>query len=89
MRWAAFLSGVALISAILVVVVRHQNRLEFLQVRAEEDLRDKLNDEWSRLQLEKATWARHNLVEEAARNELGMVTPGPSDIVVIQLGAAQ
>ncbi|MEK9941533.1 MAG: cell division protein FtsL, partial [Gammaproteobacteria bacterium] len=76
MRWAAFLSGVALISAILVVVVRHQNRLEFLQVRAEEDLRDELNDEWSRLQLEKATWARHNLVEEAARNELGMVTPG-------------
>jgi len=89
MRWAAFLSGVALISAILVVVVRHQNRLEFLQVRAEEDLRDELNDEWSRLQLDKATWARHNLVEEAARNELGMVTPGPADIVVIQLGAAQ
>ena len=60
-----------------------------LQVRSAEEIRDELNDEWSRLQLEKATWARHNLVEEAARKELGMVTPGPSDIVVIQLGTTQ
>ena len=89
MKWAAFLGVMARVSAILVVVVRHQNRLEFLQVRSAEEIRDELNDEWSRLQLEKATWARHNLVEEAARKELGMVTPGPSDIVVIQLGTTQ
>ncbi len=70
MKWAAFLGVMAMVSAILVVVVRHQNRLEFLQVRSAEEIRDELNDEWSRLQLEKATWARHNLVEEAARKEL-------------------
>lgn len=87
MKWVGFLGAIAIVSAILVVVVRHQNRLEFLQVRAAEELRDRLNDEWGRLQLERATWARHNLVEEAARKELGMVTPDPSEIVVIEIGA--
>jgi cell division protein FtsL len=87
MKWIGFLSVISLVSALSVVVVRHQNRLEFLEVRSAEEQRDQLNDEWGRLQLEKATWARHNLVEQAARQELGMVTPGPTDIVVVQLGA--
>ena len=89
MKWIGFLSVLALVSALSVVVVRHQNRLEFLDVRSAEKLRDQLNDEWGRLQLEKATWARHNLVERSAREELGMVTPGPTDIVVVQLGGPQ
>jgi len=89
MKWAGFLSLIALVSALSVVVVRHPNRLEFLEVRAAEKLRDRLNDEWGRLQLEQATWARHSLVEQAARQELGMVTPGPTDIVVVQLEVAQ
>lgn len=87
MKWIGFLSVISLVSALYVVVVRHQNRLEFLQVRSAEEQRDQLNGEWGRLQLEKATWARHNVVEQAARQELGMVTPGPTDIVVVQLGA--
>ncbi len=39
MKWAAFLGVMAMVSAILVVVVRHQNRLEFLQVRSAEEIR--------------------------------------------------
>ena len=81
MKWIGFLSVISLVSALYVVVVRHQNR------RSAEEQRDQLNDEWGRLQLEKATWARHNVVEQAARQELGMVTPGPTDIVVVQLEA--
>lgn len=89
MKWIAFLSLFTFISALAVVMVRHQNRVEFREVRVAEKLRDRLNDEWGRLQLEQATWSRHNLVEQAARQELGMVTPEPTDIVVVQLEAAQ
>ena len=89
MKWIAFLSLFTFVSALAVVMVRHQNRLEFREVRVAEKLRDQLNDEWSRLQLEQATWSRHNLVEQAARQELGMVTPEPTDIVVVQLQAAR
>jgi cell division protein FtsL len=89
MKWIAFLSLFTFVSALAVVMVRHQNRLEFREVRVAEKLRDRLNDEWSRLQLEQATWSRHNLVEQAARQELGMVIPEPTDIVVVQLQAAR
>ncbi|MDG2238254.1 MAG: cell division protein FtsL [Arenicellales bacterium] len=89
MKWIAFLSLFTFISALAVVMVRHQNRVEFREVRVAEKLRDRLNDEWGRLQLEQATWSRHNLVEQAARQELGMVTPEPTDIVVVQLEAAR
>lgn len=89
MKWIAFLSLFTFISALAVVMVRHQNRVEFREVRVAEKLRDRLNDEWGRLQLEQATWSRHNLVEQAARQELGMVTPEPADIVVVQLEAAR
>ena len=89
MKWIAFLSLFTFVSALAVVMVRHQNRLEFREVRVAEKLRDQLNDEWSRLQLEQATWSRHNLVEQAARQELGMVIPEPTDIVVVQLEAAR
>ena len=85
MKWVGFLSVIVIVSALFVVVVRHQNRLEFLDVRTAEKQRDQLNDEWGRLQLEKATWARHNLIEQAARDELGMITPGPAEIVLVQV----
>jgi len=52
-------------------------------------VRDRLNEEWGRLQLEQATWSLHSLVEQEARQELGMVTPGAQDIVVLQLGSTQ
>jgi len=39
MKWIGFLSVLALVSALSVVVVRHQNRLEFLEVRSAEELR--------------------------------------------------
>ena len=51
MKWIAFLSLLTFVSALAVVVVRHQNRLEFREVRVAEKLRDRLNDEWGRLQL--------------------------------------
>ena len=85
MKWVGFLSVIVIVSALFVVVVRHQNRLEFLDVRTAEKQRDQLNDEWGRLQLEKATWARYNLIEQVARDELGMITPGPADMVLVQV----
>ena len=44
MKWVGFLSVIVIVSALFVVVVRHQNRLEFLDVRAAEKQRDQLND---------------------------------------------
>ena len=42
-------------SALSTVLIRYENRQVFLEVRDAEILRDQLNDEWGKLQLEQAS----------------------------------
>ena len=68
-----------------VVFVRSANRQSFLALQAATLERDRLSEEWGRLQLEHATWSSHNLVEHEARQKLQMITPGFEDVVVVRL----
>jgi cell division protein FtsL len=76
---------VVFISAMAVVFVRSANRQSFLVLQAATFERDRLSEEWGRLQLEHATWSMHDLIEHEARKKLQMITPGPEDIVVVRL----
>ncbi len=73
-----------LISAIGVVHARYRHRQLFVELSRLEKSRDELNIEFSRLQLEQATWAESNRVDQIARTRLGMKTPEPADIVVVR-----
>lgn len=73
-----------LISAIGVVHARYRHRQLFVELSRLEKSRDELNIEFSRLQLEQATWAESNRVDQIARTRLGMKTPEPADIVVLR-----
>jgi len=70
-------------SAIGVVWLRHQHRQSFIDLTRLERVRDELNIEYGRLQLEQATWAETGRIEQIAREKLGMVSPTPDDIVVV------
>lgn len=74
----------SLISAIGVVHARYRHRQLFVELTRLVAARDELNIEFSRLQLEQATWAESNRVDQIARNRLGMKTPEPADIVVVR-----
>ena len=76
---------VVFISAMAVVFVRSANRQSFLVLQAAALERDRLSEEWGRLQLENATWSLHDLVEHEARQKLQMITPGFEDVVVVRL----
>ena len=76
---------VVFISAMAVVFVRSANRQSFLALQVATLERDRLSEEWGRLQLEHATWSSHNLVEHEARQKLQMITPGFEDVVVVRL----
>ena len=76
---------VVFISAMAVVFVRSANRQSFLALQTATLGRDRLSEEWGRLQLEHATWSSHNLVEHEARQKLKMITPGFEDVVVVRL----
>lgn len=71
-------------SALAVVDARQQSRREFAELSRLVNERDELDIEFGRLQLEQATWADNNRIEQIARAGLGLVTPVADDSVVIR-----
>ena len=72
------------LTGIAVVFARHEHRQLFTQLSKLEAARDELNIEFGRLQLEQATWAESNRIDQVARTRLGMAFPKTEDIVVVQ-----
>jgi cell division protein FtsL len=85
-RIVAFLLLLLLVvsSGVGVVYARHEHRQQFVALTALERERDELNIEFGRLQLEQATWAETNRIEQVARIALGMKYPDASELRVIQ-----
>lgn len=73
-----------LVTALAVVETRQHHRQLFVQATKLEKARDELNIEFGRLQLEQATWAESNRIDQVARDRLGMKFPEGNDIVVIR-----
>ncbi len=71
-------------SAIGVVNARQESRRLFVTLNALETVRDELNVEFGRLQLEQATWAEPQRIERLAREDLGMLFPAAADTRVIR-----
>ena len=71
-------------TALLIVRDRHEHRQAFVALTRLEKARDTLNIEFGRLQLEQATWAESNRVDQVARVQLGLVFPRTEDTVVLR-----
>ena len=71
-------------TAIAVVYERYRHRQLFVDLTRLERERDELNIEFGRLQLEQATWAQANRIDQVARERLGMKFPEAEDIVVVR-----
>ena len=80
----AVLLASAVISAIAVVHARHRHRQLFVELTRLERDRDELNIDFGRLQLEQATWAESNRIDQVARQRLGMKFPTPEETVVVR-----
>lgn len=72
------------VSAVGVIYARHRHRQLFVELSRLEKSRDELNIEFGRLQLEQATLAESNRVDQIARARLGMKFPESGDIVVVR-----
>ena len=71
-------------TAIGVVYARHEHRQSFVALSRLEKQRDELNIEFGRLQLEQATVAESNRIDQIARLRLGMKFPEARDVVVVR-----
>ena len=72
------------VTSLLVVCDRHAHRQAFTALSKLERARDELNIEFGRLQLEQATWAESNRIDQVARTRLGMTFPRTEDTVVLR-----
>jgi cell division protein FtsL len=71
-------------TGIAVVYARQEHRQAYGQLTRLQRERDEINIEFSRLQLEQATWAETNRIEQVAAERIGMVFPQDGEVVVIQ-----
>lgn len=83
-RWIGFsiLLTALLVSAVAVVILRHESRVLFVALQEAEALRDDAHVEWSRLQLEQAWLADAGRIERQARESLDMRPPAEVRILV-------
>jgi cell division protein FtsL len=72
-----------LCSAIAAVYAKHQNRRLFMELQALTDERDRLEVDWSRLQIEQSTWSTHARVEQLARDEMRMRNPSAEELRLV------
>ena len=76
--WLAVLA-----SAIAVTRARHEARTLFVQLEQLSAERDRLNIEWSQLQLEQSAWSNHGFVERVASDRLRMTLPRPDEVRIV------
>jgi cell division protein FtsL len=79
----ALLMATVFVTAVQVVITQHQARKTFSELQMLEKARDKLDEEWGRLQLEQSTWATDDRIEKIARNQLNMGNPDINTIVLL------
>jgi cell division protein FtsL len=71
-------------SAVGVINAKHQARTAFVELQGLKKLRDEMQVNWGRLQLEQAAWSTHGRVEQIASSRLNMVMPTEDSIRVIR-----
>ena len=71
-------------SSLGVVFSTHQARRLFVELQGLQKVRDELNIQWGRLQLEQSTWATHGRIETIANNKLDMLIPPPGAVVIVR-----
>lgn len=72
-----------LASAIAIVRARHEARTLFVQLEQLSAERDRLNIEWSQLQLEQSTWSNPGFVEHVASLKRQMKLPTPDEVRIV------
>ena len=82
-RVNVLLLAVVVACALAVITSQHRARRIFSELETAQAAQQKLNEEWTQLQLEQGTWATNKRIESIASKRLGMRQPDASNTVVI------
>jgi cell division protein FtsL len=82
--WALGLLWCALLaSAAGTIYSKYRARALFVQLERLNQVRDSLDADWGRLQLEQSAWSSYAFVERVASERLHMLAPDPRDIAIV------
>lgn len=82
------LLAVAIACALAVITSQHRARRIFSELESAQATAQKLNEEFTQLQLEQGTWSTNKRVESVASRKLGMRQADAASTVVITAPAA-
>ena len=83
-KWITMMCLFVVVSGVAVAFVRHQHRLQFINLQTAQQYRDQLNIEWEQYLLEQSTWSFQSIVERKARDKLNMSYPDDDKLVVVE-----
>ena len=86
-RLNVLLLAFAIACALAVITSQHRARRVFSELEGAQATAQKLNEEWTQLQLEQSTWATHQRVATIASSQLGMRLPDPATTTILTLEA--
>jgi len=78
------LAVAVLVSGMFVTYVKYESRKLFTEMEKLRVQRDEYAVDWSRLQLELATWAEQGQIKQKATERLSMHVPHVADMMVIK-----
>jgi cell division protein FtsL len=82
-RLNVLLLAVVVACALAVINSQHRARVLFGEVESAQAAQQKLDEEWTQLQLEQGTWATNKRIESIAARRLGMRPADASTTVVV------
>jgi cell division protein FtsL len=90
MKLNIVLAAVLVLCAFSLVNSQHRARKAFIELERAHDETRRLDQAWSQLQLEQAAYGKQRLVDEVARNQLGMrpVSPDRTQYVILEVHKA-
>jgi cell division protein FtsL len=71
-------------SGVWVTAAKHRARQLFVELEELNREQDRLQIDWSNLQIEQSTFATHPRIEALARERLHLTTPGDEQLVVVR-----
>jgi len=78
------LTSALFVSAVQIVLMRHKNRMLFIELQKIQPQRDVLDVSYGQLQLKKSVLIQHNRIETIAHQELDMIVPNTENIIIIK-----
>lgn len=80
---------VLVVCALGLVTSQHKARKFFTELEREQARARELDVEYGKLQLEASTWGLHARIEKVATGTLGMRTPDPRRVRIVEREAAR